>query len=123
MLFALFVQPHTQVKRWLTVVSVKITTCGWEVCVDLAILFALYLFSTAVPPLPRQGLISKGENVVLFTLYSSGGHNDDVYAGYSSVLMATPCTNSLGERDDGLMMRERKVGFIENTATRHRRGG
>ena len=84
-LFALFVQPHTQVKRWLTVVSVKITTCGWEVCVDLAILFALYLFSTAVPPLPRQGLISKGENVVLFTLYSSGGHNDDVYAGYSSV--------------------------------------
>ena len=38
-----------------------------------------------MPPLPRQGLISMGENVVLFTLYSSGGHNDDVYAGYSSV--------------------------------------
>ena len=33
----------------------------------------------------------------------------------AEVLMATPCTNSLGG--------ERKVRFIENTAMRHRRGG
>ena len=32
----------------------------------------------------------------------------------AEVLMATPCTNSLGER---------KVGFNENTAMRHRRSG
>ena len=33
----------------------------------------------------------------------------------AAVLMATPCTNSLGG--------ERKVRFTENTAMRHRRGG
>ena len=52
----------------------------------------------------------------------------------AEVLRATPCTNSLGgeggEHDDDvyyyirwrLKLEERKVGFIENTAMRHRRG-